>query len=963
MGRARDPLLGRQAELDLLRAELTEALGGNSAFVIVSGEAGIGKTRLLDELESIAEGEGFLTLRGRGSEFDTERPFGLYADALDAYLGSLDSQDLERLETDRLGALAGVFPSLHQIDKAVDFPASVTERFRAHRDVRDLLERLAARRPLLLVLDDMHWADGASLELTSYLLRNPPQGEVLLAIALRHGAGGTAVATAIGVFQGRPDALAIDLQPLDVESVMELVGEARDLDLHELLRLSGGNPFYALQLARSGFDHAFVEERGLEVPLPVATAIAVELSGLSSSARKVAEAAAIVGDPFDLDLAVAACGLPEQAVLEAIDELLARDLVRETEIPRRFQFRHPVVHRAVYGACAPSIKVSSHRRVVSALQQRGVPATALATHVEQAARHGDMEAVGILTQAAREVAGKAPTSSVRWLTAALRILPGDAAPNDRAAILRDLAASQGALGHFADAHETLEECLAVEGSGEEAVGTVVRCAEMEQLMGHHAESRTRLQKAYDSLVDRVSSAAVSLLVALTAASLYLSDHDRMLQWGERAVEAARSLDDPALFAAALAAHTMGAAFAGRVELGFELHQRCASLIDSLPDDVIVERLDALSNLAAAETYLDQNVRGCDHGERGLRLARAHGQTHLLPILTPILGTSLALTGRMERSAEILDDAIEAARLVNDAQGLSMNLFNRALAATMAGDLETAMRTGSESVQLAGSVDNGVITAFAGAIHAQTLLELGEAEEARELLIESVGGEDVPLLAGGWRAHFLGVLTRCHLALGDLEGARSTVERLEIAAAGQRLALTRLMADRAGAEVALIQGESNRAVGLARSAVAAAEQIGASAHVAPVRALLGQALVASGATAEGIGQLETAGLEFDALGATRYRDQVEAQLRLLGHATTHRRTIRGHGGSFGVESLTGRELEVAELVLDRRTNREIAEELFLSTKTVETHMRHIFEKLGVSSRVEVARALTRSRAST
>jgi DNA-binding NarL/FixJ family response regulator/tetratricopeptide (TPR) repeat protein len=960
MGRVRDPFLGRQMELDLLRGELEEARKGDSSFVIVSGEAGIGKTRLLEELAVIADNDGFLTLRGRGSEFDSERPFGLYADALDAYLASLGSQDLERLETDRLGALAAVFPSLHQLDQAVEYPASVTERFRAHHAVRDLLERLAARRPLLLILDDIHWADGASLELTSYLLRNPPQGEIVVAIALRFGQGGPAVARSIGASYGRPNVVTIDLQPLDVESVTDLVADAGDIDLDELLRLSGGNPFYALQLARSGLDYAVVDEGGLEVPAAVAATISVELASLTPLGRSVAEAASTVGDPFDLDLAVAASDRPEQEVLEAIDMLLARDLVRETDVPRRFQFRHPVVHRAVYGGCSPSVKVSCNRRVATALQKRGVPATTVAPHVEQSARHGDMQAVAILRRAAREAAQKAPTSSVRWLTAALRILPGDAPTEERAEILTELAASQGALGHFADAHETLEECLAIDDRGGEAVGTVVRCAEMEQLLGHHAESRTRLEKAYDGLADRVSTSAVSLLIALTAASLYLSDHDRMLQWGERAVDAAKSLDDPALFAAALAAHTMGAAFAGRFEVGLDLHERCTRLIDSLPDDVIVSRLDALSNLAAAETYLDHNVSGCEHGERCLRLARVYGQTHVLPILTPILGTSLALTGRMERSAEILDDAIEAARLVGDAQGLSMNLFNRALAATMAGDLETALRTGAESVELARSIDNGVITAFAGAIHAQTLLELGDALAARELLLESVGGEEIPLLAGGWRAHFLEALTRCHLALGDLEFARQTVARLTDEAVEHGPGLTALMADRAGAELALIEGNADRAANLARSAVAAAEQIGASAHVAPSRALLGRALVASGAMNDAIAELETAAAEFDTQGAVRFRDQVESELRRLGHSTTYRRSAPGQGDTFGVDSLTGRELEVAGLVLDRRTNREIAEELFLSTKTVETHMRHIFDKLGVSSRVEVARALERSR---
>jgi DNA-binding NarL/FixJ family response regulator len=277
---------------------------------------------------------------------------------------------------------------------------------------------------------------------------------------------------------------------------------------------------------------------------------------------------------------------------------------------------------------------------------------------------------------------------------------------------------------------------------------------------------------------------------------------------------------------------------------------------------------------------------------------------------------------------------------------------------MAGDLETSLRTGAESVELATSIDNGVITAFAGAIHAQTLLEIGDASTARDLLLESVGGDEIPLLAGGWKAHFFEVLTRCSLAVGDIEGAHHAAERVKSEATEHDLVLTRLMANRAGAEVALVDGDADKAVTLARSAVAGAEEIGALAHVAPSRALLGRALVAAGRGEEAGAELEEAAGEFDRLGASPYRLQVESQLRRLGR-TIHRRTTPGDAGAVGVAALTGRELEVAELVLDRRTNREIAEELFLSTKTVETHMRNIFNKLGVTSRVEVARALVKA----
>jgi DNA-binding NarL/FixJ family response regulator len=225
-------------------------------------------------------------------------------------------------------------------------------------------------------------------------------------------------------------------------------------------------------------------------------------------------------------------------------------------------------------------------------------------------------------------------------------------------------------------------------------------------------------------------------------------------------------------------------------------------------------------------------------------------------------------------------------------------------------------------------------------------------------LDSVGGPEIPLLAGGWRAHFFEVLTRCNLALGDLEAARAAAELVQGLVVEGGSVLTRLMADRAGAEVALAQGSAEEAVDHAQSAVASAEEIGARAHVAPSRALLGRALVAAGREDEAVAQLEMAADEFDALGAEEYRNRVEAELRRLGRATGHRRSHPGSGAT-GVDSLTGRELEVAELVVDRRTNREIAEELFLSTKTVETHMRNIFNKLGVTSRVEVARALVKA----
>ena len=954
----RGALLGRDQEVKLLERVLDDARDGDAGFVMISGEAGIGKTSLLEKLREIAVGSGCLTLAGRASEFDQELPFGLFTDALDAYLDSLHRQALDRLAIDRLGDLASIFPSMHALGDAVEHPASVTERFRVHYAVRELLERLAAGRPLVLILDDLQWADGASLELIAYLLRHPPQAEVMVAMALRPGPVDPALARTMRNVQTSSLLHNVELGPLPIESVRLLVGD----DAQELHHLSGGNPFYALQLARSPVAAGQTESSGgREVPSAVARAIAAELATLSPTARNLAEAAAVVGDPFDIDIAAAASGRSEKDVFVELDELVAKDMMRVTDVPRRFQFRHPIVRSAVYGSCAPSVRIQCHQRAVDALAKRGSSAGERAHHVEQSARYGDSEAISLLRQAGEEAANQAPTSALRWFMAALRLLPGHAPSAERVDLLALLAASQAALGLFTDALATLEECIDLTGTegGDLRVEMIVGCAELEQLMGHHGESRARLKRAYDELTDPGSPAGVSLLIALSSASLYLADHQGMLEWGRLAVEAADTLGNEAVQAAALAAHTMGAAFAGQIALALEMHDRAARLIDTADDQVLTARLDALSNLATAELYLDLHAQGCVHGERALALARATGRTQRLPILTPILGTSLAMAGETRRSAEVLDDAIEAARLVDNAQGLSLNLFNRALSAVMAGDLETALDVGAESVRLARSVDNGVITAFAGAIHAQALLESGDANGALELLLESVGGEEIPLLAGGWRAHFMELLTRCNLELGRRSAAEAAATRVRRLAEELELGLPGLMADRASAAVAIAGGDYEVAVELARSAIQRSEAIGAPVHAATSRALAGRALAGAGRSDEAILELEGASIGFESLGALRYRDQVDAQLRRLGRAV-HRRTRPGQTDGNGLAALTGRELEVADLVLDRRTNREIAAELFLSTKTVETHMRNIFNKLGVSSRVEVARALADAR---
>jgi DNA-binding CsgD family transcriptional regulator len=248
--------------------------------------------------------------------------------------------------------------------------------------------------------------------------------------------------------------------------------------------------------------------------------------------------------------------------------------------------------------------------------------------------------------------------------------------------------------------------------------------------------------------------------------------------------------------------------------------------------------------------------------------------------------------------------------------------------------------------------------WAAAILSAALLESGDPGRAADLLVASAGGEEAPLVPGAWRATWLEWLTRCWLALGRPAEAERAAANAEARARKFGLRLASASAARATAAVALDAGDAHTAAERALVSAALADEAGAPVAAALSRTLAGRALAQAGETDRAAAVLERAAAELDACGARRYRDRAERELRAVGRAV-HRRTRRGRADGGGIASLSGRELEVARLVVDRRTNREIAAELFLSVKTVETHMRNLFRKLDASSRVEVARAMERA----
>ncbi|MEA2418375.1 MAG: hypothetical protein QOE60_581 [Thermoleophilaceae bacterium] len=958
-------LVGRSAELHALEDALARLDGGEPQAVELVGPAGIGKTRMLAELGELAESRGHLVLLGSGAELERELPYWVFVDALDEYLEGLEPRQLERLDAGTQVELGQVLPFFSA--SGTPLPGAIHERYRAHRAVRELLEHLAATRPLVLALDDFHWADTASVDLVVALLHRPPAAGVLLALGARPRQLPAPLATALERALRVGTLARVELGALTREQTGELLGRSGDDPLTtELYEESGGNPFYLEELARARDQHLDpaptgpdVSLAGVEVPPMVAAALTEELALLSPAARRLLDGASVAGDPFELDLAAIAASAPEPEALDAVDVLLSLDFVRSTDMPRRFRFRHPIVRRAVYEATAGGWRLGAHERIAEVLADRGARAATRAHHVERSARHGDTASMAVLREAGEQSALRAPATAARWFGAALHLLPEMAPAQERVELLLARAQALAATGRFRESHSDLLESIAMVPADSLALRGQISatCARVEHLLGQHEQAQERLLRALEAVPDQGAPEAVSLMIELAMDGAQRMDYAGMERWGARAADAARQLGDPVLKATAVAAYARGAAFAAATEAEAACTE-AAALVDALNDDELARRLDAAVHLASAEYYFHRVDEASAHAERALAIGRATGQGQLFPLIYAIRGMIWWGEGKLAEAIEPLDDAIEATRATGNTQALAWSLYARSMVAQAAGDVETALATGQEAFDISDDGKPSHVAAGAARGLAGALLEVGKAEQAVELLERSAGGPDMPRSAPSWRSSVLELLTRCRLALGHLDEARRAAEGAAAAADVVGLPLAKAYADRAAAAVALETGDGARAADLALAAATVADDVGMPMEAALARTLAGRALAQKGDRDGAVEQLSRAASALDLCGAQRYRDAAERELRQLGQRI-HRRSQPSTPEGTGLESLTKRELEIARLVVDRRTNREIAELLFLSPRTVETHVRNMSGKLDADSRVEVARIVERA----
>jgi DNA-binding CsgD family transcriptional regulator len=957
-------LVGRARELAALEEALDQLAAGAPWCVQIVGEPGIGKSRLLSELCRLGADRGYLVLNGRAAEFERDIPFGLIVDALNDHFGSLEPAVLRALDDDVPRELAAVFPALPRDPDSAASRGEGAERYRLHYAVRSVLERLARRQPLLLALDDVHWADAASVEMLAHLLRRF-RGPGLMAVAYRQAPSRLAAALEGAARAGRGSRLEPAL--LTAEEAGRLVGaDIDDTTRAMLYRESGGNPFYIEQLARAGHPRRTRAPRRVSasreaVPRAVLAAIYEEVVAISDRSRCALEAAAVAGESFEPELVAAIAEQTVPSVLEALDELLVADFIRPTETPRRFRFRHPIVRRAVYDGIPQGWQIGAHARAAAALEAMHAPAGARAHHVEASATFGDERAISLLVQAGRDAAPRAPEAAGRWLLAAARLLPLADGEERRLLLLGEAATALTYAGAYDQALEvlgTVSDLLPPERVDERA-GLVARIAFARRMNGDPFRSRPLVESTLETL-EPDSAGALGLTLELALDHYWRGEFAAMYEIARTVADRARAGGEALCWAWGAALCSLAGSSLGRLDTALVELREAEVAYDRLPDAQLAEHLDVGGYIGQAAAALERADNALAYVRRALRVAEQTGQSPLIPGLLVLETNALVMKGRIAEAMAVAESATDAAVLTGNDQVAVWALWADAMVCSLAGETARALASAREAVARSEGVTETFFSSLSRLHLASALNAAGDPAGARDELAAFEAGPGQWLLdlrgGNGWE-----VLTRTLLSLGELEAAADAAETADVRARTSLLPQRTATAVCARAAVMLARGDPAAAIDAAREALPLAESAGNPVLGARAQALIGTALARAGSNEAAITELEEAERTLYSAGALREADAAAQELRRLGRRGPARR-IRdsragaggGRGaGTGGIAALSPREREVATLVASGVRNRDVAAALFVSEKTVESHLARIYDKLGVRSRAALA----------
>ena len=946
------PLIGRKRECEELERLLDLVTLRSSGVIEVTGEPGIGKSRLLAELAARADRRGFAVLAGQAAPGHRHLPFGVRIEAVNEQAVKPAAALLSQLLLDGTQRADAVPAEPSGNGQLTDGQLG---QYLIYREVQRLLEELAAPG-LLIALDDLHWGDEQTIGLLAHLVRRSARAPVLLALAYRPRQASARLRAAIAGTITGPAPVRLRLGPLSEREAKEFIAiRGGPVQRQALYTESGGSPFYldALAAAADRQLQAAQADPGIgEIPPALEAALLAELDALSPLARQVAQAAAVSGAQFCADCVVCSGDLAESAVRTAFGELADHDLIRPVT-SQLFAFRHPVVGSVVYQSANPAWRVAAHRRAAAALKRLGAPVAARAYHIERSADHGDLEAIAVLEDAAAAASDRAPATAAGWLQAALRLLPDSAAAQPRrVTIMLALAQALGAAGQLWDCREMLHETLRLNPglAGRKRAEAVALCAITDRLQDRRGEGHALLRAELSALADRSTVSAATLQLELACTELSDGDAAGCRRWAEQAFAATRGRAERPLRASLHGLMAMAAALGGDVPTAAAQLRRAVPLLDGLLDGELTKHLDLAVRVGWSELLLDRPADALGHLDRALALAHSRGQYLALPDLLVVQVMALCAAGRLAEATARAREAMDLALLSGSSEQRAGALAMCSWAATWSGDLKVARSAGEAAVELQAG---GYLTALATMVLAQARLAAGDADCLD--LIESLGGPDLPAAAAPSRPGWYELLTRAAIAADSLDAAADWARRANAAAAPLGLAGRTAIARLAQAQL-LALSVPRDAHELAIAASDSFSSVGLVLDAARARLVAGSALAAAGAAELAAEELAAAQSAFSAYGAAHLARQAMAERRRLAARSRRRGGQDAYGG---LGALTRRERQIAALVGDGLTNRAIAQRLYVTEKTIEKHLSNVFGKLNATSRSQVAATVTRA----
>lgn len=928
-------LLERDRELHRIGVMLDNATEGAGGTLVFEGVAGIGKTRLARAARQEAAAHGFLVLAARGTELEREHPFGIVRQLLEATVRAAGPAERARL-LDGAAALAAtvVLPEATAVGVEAD-PA-----FGALHGLYWLCANLAERQPVLLVADDAHWADEQSLRFLSFLTQRVETLAIVMLVTLRRG-------------DPRSGDLASDLagermtlRPLSAVAVASFLrlrtdGAVDPAFVDACHAATGGNPFLLDQLIQTLIERdvsfisgaaGLVETVG---PEAVSAAVLGRISRLGVAAGALARAAAVLGDDTRLALAAELAGLGERAGAEAASALAGIGVLEDA---RPLRFEHPIVRNAVEAALPAGERVRLHRRAAKLLAAEGAPAAEVAMHLLPTdPGGGDPWVVNTLAEASRQALARgAPATAIPLLARAVTEPPPD---SERVSLLLELGRVESQLGRR-EAFEHLETAHRLAADPTERG----RCA---------------LALGWARIVDQVNAVEVAPVVERSIKECSSLDRELTL---ELEAAHARLLSGRGLLPTEAAEQLHRFA-----DLAGETQAECALL-----GHLAHLRMDTGSSAVEA-AELAERVLANERVVAGVGFDAAW-----------LLSCILVLRGaeRYERALRALDLALEAARRRGAEAGFATASVLRASVLLNMGDVPAAEADARAALDT--SQTRSWLWLPSVAMLVDVLVESDRLDEAEKLLSEHRALGELPdvrpatallLSRAGLRAE----QGRLAAALADLDLAqRRLVTVTTRSVVGLDGRLRRALVTHALGETAEAQADAADAVKLARSW--------------GTPGLIGNALHAQALVADGVDRVAGLSRAVDSLAASPRRLDHARALADLGAALRHQGeriaareplrhalalahecggiAVREHAraeltatgvrvrreAQTGVESLTPSELRIAERAAAGASNREIAQSLFVTVKTVEMHLGHTFRKLDISSRGQLATAI-------